>query len=185
ILTDSHIAGDGLGLREDVECAPARQQEFRTGERFEVPAHVAFRLAHTFGRGIELTLAVAVHREDAVRFPDIAAAQDDALGLIGTRPIAQGESSWRPSIARVSVTSSVYSRSAPLGRPRASRVTRTPAGTTSRWMYIEVASPSRLEFVAMMTSLTSPGRSRSMSSRMWSSSGPTPSIGLSTPWSTW
>ena len=61
----------------------------------------------------------------------------------------------------------------------------TPAGPMSRWMYIEVASPSKEGFVAMMTSETSPFWSRTTSSRTRMSSGPMPSIGFKTPCRTW
>ena len=48
------------------------------------------------------------------------------------RPRADGYStSRRPSSARANVTMSEYSRSDPIGTPRAIRVTRTPSGRSS------------------------------------------------------
>ena len=57
-----------------------------------------------------------------------------------------------PSMARKSVISSAYSRSAPTGTPYARRVTFTPRGPKSLERYIAVASPSTVGLVAMITS---------------------------------
>ena len=59
-----------------------------------------------------------------------------------------------------------------------------PVGLISLLMYIAVVSPSSVEFVAMITSRTSPS-SRRISSFKRMSSGPTPSIGEMAPCSTW
>src|SRR3954469_4073168 len=91
----------------------------------------------------------------------------------------------RPSNARPRVTSSAYSRSPPTGSPLASRDTVRPSGPTSRARYAAVASPSRLGSVAMISSVTEPSISRVMSSLTRRSSGPTPSMGLIAPPSTW
>src|SRR5215211_7124264 len=91
----------------------------------------------------------------------------------------------RPSNARPSVTSSAYSRSPPTGRPLASRDTVRPIGPTSRAKYAAVASPSRFGSVAMISSVIVPSISRVISSLTRRSSGPTPSIGLIAPPSTW
>jgi hypothetical protein len=65
------------------------------------------------------------------------------------------------------------------------RVTFTSRSLSSRLRYIAVASPSRFGFVQRITSrMPSPSR-RASSSRMRSCSGPTPSIGLIAPCSTW
>ena len=50
-------------------------------------------------------------------------------------------SSVRPSSARRSVTSSIFSRSPPTGTPLAIRVTRIPVGLISLLIYIAVVSP--------------------------------------------
>lgn len=60
-----------------------------------------------------------------------------------------------PCNARRRVTSSIYSRSPPTGTPLAIRVTLIPVGLMSLLIYIAVVSPSRLEFVAIITSSTS------------------------------
>ena len=99
----------------------------------------------------------------------------------GTQPLT----SRRPSRARPSVSSSAYSRSPPTGSPLAIRVTFTPSGSSSRARYIAVASPSRLGFVHKITSATPSRPSRTSSGRTRSCSGPTPSMGLSAPPSTW
>ncbi len=52
--------------------------------------------------------------------------------------------SLRPESALLNVVSSAYSRSPPVGRPRASRVTRMPSGLKMRAMYMAVASPSKI-----------------------------------------
>src|SRR5882672_3693426 len=62
--------------------------------------------------------------------------------------------SRRPCNARASVTWSAYSRSPPMGKPCAMRVTRTPSGFTRRVMYSAVASPSTVGSVATITSST-------------------------------
>ena len=72
----------------------------------------------------------------------------------------------------------------PTGTPLAIRLTLIPAGLISLLIYIAVVSPSRLEFVAIMTSSTSPCR-RSISSFRRMSPGPMPSIGEMAPWRTW
>ena len=59
--------------------------------------------------------------------------------------------SVRPWSARSNVTSSIYSRSPPTGTPLAILVTLIPVGFISLLMYIAVVSPSRLEFVAIIT----------------------------------
>ena len=81
-----------------------------------------------------------------------------------------------PSNARSSVTSSMYSKSPPTGTPLAIRLTLIPVGLINLLMYIAVVSPSRLEFVAIMTSSTSFCR-RSINSFSLISPGPIPSIG--------
>ena len=60
--------------------------------------------------------------------------------------------------------------------PLAILLTLIPAGLISLLIYIAVVSPSRLEFVAIITSSTSPCR-RSISSFNLISPGPIPSIG--------
>ena len=64
-------------------------------------------------------------------------------------------------------------------------VMRMPKGFKRRERYIAVASPSVSGFVARMTSSTPPCATRSRSSRMRRSSGPTRFIGERAPWSTW
>ena len=88
------------------------------------------------------------------RLPQLRAGR----GLPG-RGVAQ--TARRPIIARPSVTSSAYSRSAPTGRPLARRVTEmsgerswTPRATCSA-----VASPVVVGFVASTTSVTPPASS--------------------------
>src|SRR4029077_7162945 len=76
-----------------------------------------------------------------------------------------GHISRRPSSARARVTSSAYSRSPPMGRPWAIRVTRTPSGTNCRCRYIDVASPPMLGLGGGIPSSmppTSPRRSSSL-----------------------
>lgn len=68
-----------------------------------------------------------------------------------------------PCNARRRVTSSIYSRSPPTGTPLAIRVTLIPVGLISLLIYMAVVSPSKLEFVAIITSSTSCSR-RTMSS---------------------
>ena len=58
-----------------------------------------------------------------------------------------------PASARLNVTSSAYSRSPPMGKPRASLVTRMSSGLTRRAIYMAVASPSKLGLVASRISL--------------------------------
>ena len=65
-------------------------------------------------------------------------------------------SSTRPSRARSSVISSIYSRSPPTGTPLAILLTLIPVGLISLLRYMAVVSPSRLELVAIITSFTSP-----------------------------
>ena len=62
--------------------------------------------------------------------------------------------------------------------------TLKPVRLTSLLIYIAVVSPSRLEFVAMITSSTSPW-SRCINSLSLISFGPIPSIGEIAPWRTW
>src|SRR6185436_12868790 len=57
-------------------------------------------------------------------------------------------SSWRPCIARTSVTSSAYSRSPPTGIPRAMRDTEPTCPVRRSATYIAVASPSSVGSVA-------------------------------------
>jgi hypothetical protein len=59
------------------------------------------------------------------------AAEDLIDGLHHVTDCSSSELA-RPSIARVMVTSSAYSRSDPTGMPIAIRVTRTPSGLSSR-----------------------------------------------------
>ena len=89
-----------------------------------------------------------------------------------------------PSNAFDNVTSSVYSKSPPTGIPCAILVTFTPNGFTSLDIYIAVASPSTLGFVAIINYLTSPPISLESSSFIFISSGPIPFIGEILPWST-
>ena len=96
-----------------------------------------------------------------------------------------GYSSVRPSSARKSVTSSMYSRSPPTGTPLAILVTLMPVGLISLLIYIAVVSPSRLELVAMMTSFTSSVCNLVINSFSLISEGPIPSIGEIAPCSTW
>lgn len=94
-------------------------------------------------------------------------------------------SSLRPSSALLNVTSSVYSRSPPTGIPWAILVTFIPIGFTSFEMYIAVASPSTLGFVARINSFTVLSPSLDSSSFSFMSSGPIPFIGDIEPCSTW
>src|SRR5512146_2654897 len=99
-------------------------------------------------------------------------------------PRAWHHISLRALIAWAIVTPSAYSRSPPTGRPRAMRVTRGPCPASCRCTYSAVASPSRLGFVARITSRTPPAATRSTSGSIARSSGPTPSSGESRPPST-
>jgi transketolase len=96
--------------------------------------------------------------------------------VIITLPFFLDQSSVRPSSARSNVTSSIYSKSPPTGTPLAILVTLIPVGFINLLIYIAVVSPSRLEFVAMITSSTS-CCNRCMSSFNLMSFGPIPSIG--------
>ncbi|CAM5664604.1 hypothetical protein SFUMM280S_08357 [Streptomyces fumanus] len=58
-------------------------------------------------------------------------------------------------------------------------------GLIIRARYVAVASPSRFGSVARISSVTAPSASRASSSRIRRSSGPTPSMGLIAPPSTW
>src|SRR6478609_6725963 len=96
----------------------------------------------------------------------------------------------RPASARPSVSSSANSRSPPIGRPDAIRVTASPGMSRSiRTRYVAVASPSVFGSVAMMISVMSTPSTRSpilvSSSRIRSCSGPTPDSGSSAPPNTW
>ena len=82
-------------------------------------------------------------------------------------------------------SSSIYSRSPPTGTPLAIRLTLIPVGLISLLRYMAVVSPSRLEFVAMMTSFTGSLESLCISSFRRMSSGPIPSIGEIAPCRTW
>ena len=82
------------------------------------------------------------------------------------------------------VRSSAYSSSAPKGRPRARRVTRTPSGVMIRCRYMAIVSLSTLGLVATITSATEPSSRRARSSFTFRSSGPMPRVGLMVPWRT-
>ena len=85
---------------------------------------------------------------------------------------------YLPSIALLRVTSSAYSRSPPTGTPLAILVTFTPSGEASFAMYIAVASPSTVGFVARISSrILLPGPSLARSYFIVSLSGVTPRIG--------
>src|SRR5690606_13521447 len=64
--------------------------------------------------------------------------------------------SLRAARACAMVTPSAYSRSPPTGSPRAIRDTESGKPASCLCTYRAVASPSRLGFVAMITSLTFP-----------------------------
>src|SRR5829696_2689254 len=96
----------------------------------------------------------------------------------------------RPCSARMRVTSSAYSRSPPTGMPRAIRVTLPTLPASRSLRYIAVASPSSVGFVARITSVNgaesaAASSTRASSSRIFSRSGPMPSMGEIAPWSTW
>src|SRR5712692_5841711 len=98
---------------------------------------------------------------------------------------AHQDTSCRALKACASLTPSTYSRSPPIGRPRASRVTRGPSPESSCWIYVAVTSPSIEGLVARITSRTAPLRTRSTRRSSRSASGPTPSSGESRPPRTW
>src|SRR6476469_6507761 len=100
------------------------------------------------------------------------------------RPRPHQGTSCRATSACASVTPSTYSRSPPMRRPRASRVTRTPWPARSCWMWVAVTSPSIDGLVARMTSRTAPSRARATRWSSRSDSGPIPSSGESRPPST-
>lgn len=91
----------------------------------------------------------------------------------------------RPVRARSIVTGSAYSRSLPVGKPRARRVIATPLPASFEAKNAEVASPSSVGFSAKITSEISPSATRFWSSAIFKSSAETPEMGDSTPWSTW
>src|SRR5688500_14534271 len=94
---------------------------------------------------------------------------------------AQSHIALRAASACAIDAPSAYSRSPPIGRPRAMRVTLTGVDASSRCTYTAVASPSRLGLVATITSRTLPFDARSTSATTVRSSGPTPSRGASRP----
>ena len=71
--------------------------------------------------------------------------------------------------------------SEPTAKPRAKRVTLIPAGLRTREIYIDVASPSAVALVAMITSSTSLSIRRVIKLFKLISSGPTPFIGEISP----
>src|SRR5258706_8922477 len=110
---------------------------------------------------------------------------DDELAHALRSPIAR-----RPWRARMRVTSSAYSRSPPTGIPRAIRVTLPTRPSSRSSMYMAVASPSSVGFVArMISSNGAPSAAaasiRLISSWIFSRSGPIPSIGEMAPCRTW
>src|SRR5262245_29179723 len=118
------------------------------------------------------------------RYARLGQAQQDLVDEIAH------QTARRPWSARMSVTSSAYSRSPPTGSPRAIRLTTPTTGSSRSARYIAVASPSSVGLVAMITSTRGlPSRAaesaRSSSSRIRRRSGPMPSIGEMAPCSTW
>ena len=89
-----------------------------------------------------------------------------------------------PSNAFVSVTSSVYSKSPPTGIPCAILVTFTPKGFNNFDIYIDVASPSTLGLVAIITSFIFPSDILFNNYFIFISSGPIPFIGEIVPCNT-
>ena len=75
--------------------------------------------------------------------------------------------SCRPSKACVRVTGSAYSRSPPDGRPRANRVKRIERSSKRCFKNIAVASPSRVGFVANITSSMLSRSNRTISSSIF------------------
>src|SRR5699024_1201537 len=90
-----------------------------------------------------------------------------------------------PIIAFDNVTSSAYSKSPPTESPCANRVTVKPIGLTSLDIYIAVDSPSKLGFIAKISSFTSSFFKRLIKLGILISSGPMPSIGEIEPCNTW
>jgi hypothetical protein len=153
-------------------------------------AHTYMRLPCRLLKAPYLAIVVAVLREWL--------CPGGCPGLQNRWPVARSERWWvrlpstpahdiscRPSRALPKVISSVYSRSPPTGRPRASLVNRTLYGERRRCRYKAVESPSKVALVARMISSYFSVSIRLTSSAIFKSSGPTPSTGEITPCRTW
>ena len=92
---------------------------------------------------------------NAEEFPQFPSYNQEALVSLDSEVLAEMIDKTSFSIALDKVTSSAYSKSPPIGRPCAIRVTFTPTGFKSFAIYIAVAAPSTFGFVAMIISFTS------------------------------
>src|SRR5207302_7467554 len=177
-----------------------------------LPANILAQDFRRLHRGVSTEVADSRQAAQRVAAEEIAAATaylhaphdepgDDASDKPGrdetmtTRAMASSQShiALRAASACAMDAPSAYSRSPPTGRPRAMRVTLTASApltgagirASSRCTKTAVASPSRLGFVATITSRTLPFDTRATSANTLRSSGPTPSSGASRPPRTW
>ena len=73
---------DALSLRDDVEIAPARNQQIGVREQLDVTALAALDLAHTLRDYAQFAMCRRVDRQQTVGFAHVAALQNNGVDAI-------------------------------------------------------------------------------------------------------